>query len=674
MLPRIVLALALMAGFYVLAIGIAAGLLWIAYGIIFRDHFILPFPPLLIALAGIILWSIAPRRDRFIAPGPPLEEMDHPRLFQVIREIADRTGQAMPSEVFLTLDMNAMVAERGGFVGIGSRRVMAIGLPVLQYLTVPELKAVVAHEFGHYHGGDTKLGPWIYKTCEAIERTIRTLSAGNDGLPKPFVVYGNMFLRVTHAVSRRQEYVADALAARLVGVEHSRNAMLKLAVGDLAFGMFFMEELEPVLVAGYVPPVTEGFGIFVDSSRVSEMMSENLAARLANEKMDPYATHPPLAKRLQALGASPSSVISRDDSPRAITLMDGVDELERQTVGCVAKPGRAVTPKQPIGWDEVPQRVILPRSMWIERQLAPELDGLTIALLRTLSTTPDALRARFGFLRGTSEDLLRNHVGALLTRALQAALARAGWAIQTAVGEPVYLVGPKGRLSTADLVRDVLFHKMESAAWDRLCSELDLDAIDLGGGGDPEPGEDLRPVLAQGGILVTRCGARRRKRAEALVVKVFGDGGPGFADGRLYGKDLTVGPFLWDTIREHPGLQNRPSPAISHDCPRCLLPLRLKRIDQARRMPEFLDDGYAGVAYARFNRGTIAEAATVLAERYRGLDRLEAVDETDVQIRSIPHWTTLQEPMLIASMGGRRLLLEFDKRDKLVYVDDYSRC
>ena len=91
-------------------------------------------------------------------------------------------------------------------------------------------------------------------------------------------------------------------------------------------------------------------------------------------------------------------------------------------------------------------------------------------------------------------------------------------------------------------------------------------------------------------------------------------------------------------------------------------------------MPEFLDDGYAGVTYARFNRGTIAEAATVLAERYRGLDRLEAVDETDVQIRSIPHWTTLQEPMLIASMGGRRLLLEFDKRDKLVYVDDYSRC
>ena len=27
---------------------------------------------------------------------------------------------------------------------------------------------MLAHEFGHFYGGDTKLGPWIYKTRAAI--------------------------------------------------------------------------------------------------------------------------------------------------------------------------------------------------------------------------------------------------------------------------------------------------------------------------------------------------------------------------------------------------------------------------------------------------------------------------------------------------------------------------
>ncbi len=35
---------------------------------------------------------------------------------------------------------------------------------------------MLAHEFGHYSGGDTKLGPWIYRTRETIVRTVAQLS------------------------------------------------------------------------------------------------------------------------------------------------------------------------------------------------------------------------------------------------------------------------------------------------------------------------------------------------------------------------------------------------------------------------------------------------------------------------------------------------------------------
>jgi Zn-dependent protease with chaperone function len=54
--------------------------------------------------------------------------------------------------------------------------VMGLGLPLLQTLTVSQFRAVMAHEFGHYYGGDTKLGPWVYKTRAAIVRTLLGIS------------------------------------------------------------------------------------------------------------------------------------------------------------------------------------------------------------------------------------------------------------------------------------------------------------------------------------------------------------------------------------------------------------------------------------------------------------------------------------------------------------------
>src|SRR5262249_4618587 len=146
-----------------------------------------------IAGAGIILFSILPRWDRFAPPGPLLRSEEHPGLFDAIASVAIGTGQPMPSEVYLIPDVNAWVAQRGGIMGCGSRRIMGIGFPLLQLLTVSELRAVLAHEFGHYHGGDTKLGPWIYKTRAAIGRTLQGL-ASRGSLQAPFRWYGNQFL------------------------------------------------------------------------------------------------------------------------------------------------------------------------------------------------------------------------------------------------------------------------------------------------------------------------------------------------------------------------------------------------------------------------------------------------------------------------------------------------
>ena len=176
LLGRAVVAVLLTIGFYALALGIAFFLLYLVYAEIFVVEVInLRLIAGELIGAGVILWAIFPRIDNFTPPGPKLTRKNFPRLFEQIERAAHATGQALPRDVYLVPDVNAFVDQRGGFMGVGSRRVMGIGLPLFHLVTIDELRSILAHEFGHVYGGDTALGPWIYKTRAAIIRTVISL-------------------------------------------------------------------------------------------------------------------------------------------------------------------------------------------------------------------------------------------------------------------------------------------------------------------------------------------------------------------------------------------------------------------------------------------------------------------------------------------------------------------
>src|SRR5262249_24416072 len=182
---RAVFAIVLMALFYALAVAVAAALVGLGIAILKHVTLIRNARAMVaiglvgltcLAAAAVVVWSMLPRFDRFTPPGPEVVEARHPRLFAEIRAIAAASGQRMPAHVYLFSDVNAFVTQRGGIMGIGSRRVMGIGLPLLRTLQVDELRAVLAHEMGHFYGGDTRLGPWIYKTRGGLIRTVGNLS------------------------------------------------------------------------------------------------------------------------------------------------------------------------------------------------------------------------------------------------------------------------------------------------------------------------------------------------------------------------------------------------------------------------------------------------------------------------------------------------------------------
>jgi hypothetical protein len=112
---RALMAIALMVGYYLFALAIAGVLIWVPYAeyrYLGRVDFKLA--ALCLGGAATILWALVPRPDHFEPPGPQLTPSISPQLFSLIDDVAARTAQPSPAEVYLLNDVNAFVSQRGG--------------------------------------------------------------------------------------------------------------------------------------------------------------------------------------------------------------------------------------------------------------------------------------------------------------------------------------------------------------------------------------------------------------------------------------------------------------------------------------------------------------------------------------------------------------------------------
>lgn len=474
---RAFLALLLTIGFYTLALSVIVGLLllpWLEWQHLHRVHVKLALGCGITAL--IIAWSILPRIDRFRAPGPLLTEAEHPRLFELIQDVARETQQEMPREVYLVPDVNAFVAQRGGVLGLGSRRVMGLGLPLLAALSTLELKAVLAHEFGHYHGGDTKLGPWIYRTRAAIVRTVTGLGQGSI-VRALFTGYAKLFLRLTNAVSRRQEYVADELAARVVGGQAFTSALRKIAAAAPAFDSYWREEAAPVLGQGIRPPLGEGFRLFLAAKPIVEATQRLVDAQMEKEQTHPYNTHPALRERLAAVAAAPPGPAPNGEP--AIALLDNLPQQEHRLLE--SQFGPQTNELRPEAWTNVPVAAYVPQWQHTADKLRPALAG------RKLADVPALLAGDSGFDRVTqeqagkaeSDDQARMRTQQLAATAVAAALHRAGWVPSFGPGEPVTLTQGGRTLRSFEMVARLAAGELTAEQWRQQCDAAGIAELPL---------------------------------------------------------------------------------------------------------------------------------------------------------------------------------------------------
>ncbi|WP_217614289.1 M48 family metallopeptidase [Cellulomonas sp. GbtcB1] len=322
---RAALSLVMLAGFYVVAVGLAVLLGWLSVLAFSTDHvrgagYLAIFA--LVLVFGIVsaLWKVA--RAKAAPPhGVEVPPQSAPELWTVVRELSAAAHTRAPDEIRLVPEVNAAVSEEARLLGlVGGRRRMYLGVPLVQGLDVAMLRSVLAHELGHYSRNHTRLGPLAYRGRAVVMATVQATAGSIVGWL--LMGYAWLYMLVSAAVSRRQELEADEISVAVAGRAVAQQALREVEVVSAAWAHYTGVYVAPAFEVGLAPAAPAFFGGF---DALLAARSDELADL---RRQDPDATqsrwdsHPSHAARIAAMDRMPDVHRARD-TRRATLLVPG---------------------------------------------------------------------------------------------------------------------------------------------------------------------------------------------------------------------------------------------------------------------------------------------------------------------------------------------------------------
>ncbi len=187
-----------------------------------------------------------------------LKRQDEPELFDYIHKLAEEVGAPKPHKIILTARVNASVFYDLSIFNllIPSKKNLEIGLGLINVLNLGELKAVLAHEFGHFAQRSMLLGRYVYTAQQIAERVVNK----RDALDKIIRGISSFDIRIAwigwiisilvwairalievlfsvvvyaeRALSREMEFQADKVAVSVTGSDALIHALHKLRAAD----------------------------------------------------------------------------------------------------------------------------------------------------------------------------------------------------------------------------------------------------------------------------------------------------------------------------------------------------------------------------------------------------------------------------------------------------------
>lgn len=339
--------LALMASlilFYVAIPFVVAGLLG-ATGAMLYGIFMLGRIPvklvIVIAVIGIgMVWAVL--KSVFASTGSGAfgiakTEADCPRFHAAIREVADKVETQSVDDVYLAPGSEIGVRQEGrgpfGVFGV-KRRVLTVGVANLRYLTVGELKAILAHEYAHFSHRDTFYSRFIHQVTLSLDQALSGMGAAGGKLNyiNPFfwffVLYYRAYSLLAAGFSRSQEYMADRLAAGLYGKDVFLSGLTKVATNGALFETTAYQNVQQLMAEGKAfANVYDAFAAYRDEQLTDEQR-QKMFQEFINQKGSMFASHPTVRERIAAVATFPDALRVEDAS--ALSLFDRPEEVEKE--------------------------------------------------------------------------------------------------------------------------------------------------------------------------------------------------------------------------------------------------------------------------------------------------------------------------------------------------------
>jgi hypothetical protein len=248
-----------------------------------------------------------------------------------------------------------------------------------------------------------------------------------------------------------------------------------------AYAFYWHQECAPVLGAGFLPPLADGFDQFVRSRPIAERVDQNLKEELASGVADPYDTHPSLKDRVAALAKLPQGESQQPWDVPAASLLEDVPALERALMAQMAGAEGARLTQIP--WNDVGARVYIPQWTRLVAAHAAGLKGLTAGSLPGVAGDVKGLgKALRGLSNAPSDEAQAEGLAsAVVGAALLLLLVGRGGRLSVIPGEDFFVTLASGHeVKPFTVLPGLKSGAITAEAWAQLCTELGIGGADLG--------------------------------------------------------------------------------------------------------------------------------------------------------------------------------------------------
>lgn len=318
-----------------------------AAGIVYGFMALGRIPIKLVLIVGLVAlvsaWAVLKSvfvRARDVDPGTKLDLASEPGLRALLDEVANKVGTRAVDSVYVTPGTELAVFERGGMMRQmrgHSERCLVLGLGVLEGLRLLDLKAILAHEYGHFSNRDTAGGGMALAVRRSMISMAQALAQGGAATwYNPawwfFRGYFSAFLRVSQGASRLQEVLADRWAAFSYGSEAFVRGLTHVIERSVRFDAQARVALSPGLEAR---PALKNLYHQLRSAEIVEGDVAREVSQALDQKPSAYDSHPAPKDRIawvRALAApepSPTHA-DADDARDAWQLFADRERLEHQ--------------------------------------------------------------------------------------------------------------------------------------------------------------------------------------------------------------------------------------------------------------------------------------------------------------------------------------------------------